>query len=75
MQAIVTGTKRAYTNQKLPFMSITLPRVDAHYLGSLLQMHLLEMIYLGQLLNVNPFDQPHVELYKSETRKILAHGK
>jgi glucose-6-phosphate isomerase len=29
--------------------------------------------YLADLLQVNPFDQPQVELYKEETRKILAH--
>jgi glucose-6-phosphate isomerase len=28
-------------------------------------------MYLGSLLNVNPFDQPNVEDYKIETRKIL----
>ena len=32
---------------------------------------MLEMMYLGQLMNVNSFDQPNVELYKIETKKIL----
>jgi glucose-6-phosphate isomerase len=26
---------------------------------------------LGGLLHVNPFDQPNVEAYKTETRKLL----
>ena len=38
-------------------------------------MFMIEMIYLGHLMNVNPFDQPNVEEYKSETRKILEDGK
>ncbi len=33
---------------------------------------MLETVYLAQLMNVNAFDQPNVELYKAETRKILA---
>jgi glucose-6-phosphate isomerase len=28
-------------------------------------------MYLGHLLNVNTFDQPSVEAYKIETKKIL----
>jgi glucose-6-phosphate isomerase len=40
-------------------------------MGQLLQFMMMEMIYLGFLLNVNPFDQPNVEDYKVETRKIL----
>ena len=34
---------------------------------------MLEVVYLGFLLNINPFDQPNVEMYKSKTRKILAN--
>jgi glucose-6-phosphate isomerase len=33
---------------------------------------MMETLFLGKLLNVNPFDQPNVESYKRETRKILA---
>jgi len=39
----------------------------------LMQMQMLEIMYLGYMFNVDPFDQPQVELYKQETRKILAH--
>ena len=31
----------------------------------------LETILLGKLLNVNPYDQPSVELIKKETKKNL----
>ncbi len=33
---------------------------------------MIETIFLGYLLDVNPFDQPNVESYKEETRKISA---
>jgi glucose-6-phosphate isomerase len=72
MNAIVAGVKKAYQKEKLPFCSISVPELSPFYLGQLLQYAMLETMYLGTLLNINAFDQPHVELYKKETRKILA---
>lgn len=71
MEAIVQGAKRAYYADKRPFSSIILPEKTEYYMGQLMQMKMIEMIYLGYLLNVDPFDQPQVELYKKETREIL----
>jgi len=52
-----------------------LPDKSAYSMGELLQFKMMEMMYLGSLLNVNPFNQPNVESYKTETRKILAGRK
>ena len=71
--AILHGVQVAYKNEGLPFMSITLPKKDAYSIGYLMQMQMLEIMYVGYMFNVDPFDQPQVELYKKETRKILAH--
>lgn len=73
MHAIVQGVQKAYAKKDLPFCTITLPEKNAHYLGQLLQYKMFEICYMGYLLEVNPFDQPEVEAYKSETREILAH--
>ncbi|MFI5333244.1 MAG: hypothetical protein ACHQVS_04045 [Candidatus Babeliales bacterium] len=73
MDAIITGTQRAYANRSLPYMVITVPEISAWSVGQLLQMKMYEMIYLAYLMQVNPFDQPNVESYKQETRKILIH--
>jgi glucose-6-phosphate isomerase len=76
MQAIYEGVKKAYTKQELPFVEVLLSRVDAHSMGEFMQFKMLEVMYLGHLMNVDAFDQPHVELYKTETQKILrAHMK
>jgi glucose-6-phosphate isomerase len=32
---------------------------------------MMQIMLLGGLLNINPFDQPNVEAYKQETRLIL----
>jgi len=72
MNAILQGTKAAYRFDNRPFVSITVPEKSEYYIGQLLQCKMMEMMYLGYLLDVNPFDQPQVELYKKETKKILA---
>ncbi|HEX2978559.1 MAG TPA: hypothetical protein VHO47_05550 [Candidatus Babeliales bacterium] len=73
MNAVISGVKDSYKNEGLPFTSLELPEISSFYLGQLLQFAMIETMFIGHLLNINPFDQPHVELYKQETRKILAH--
>jgi len=71
MSAIEQGVQQAYKNIHKPFCHIKLSAVNEYTLGYLLQMYMMQMIYLGYLLDVNPFDQPQVELYKKETKRIL----
>jgi glucose-6-phosphate isomerase len=71
MGAIMEGTKTAFRKGKRPFMEIKLPCKSEYPIGQFLQFKMIETIYLGFLLGVNPFDQPNVESYKEETRKIL----
>jgi glucose-6-phosphate isomerase len=71
MSAIMEGTKAAFRKGKRPFMEIKIPCISEYSVGQFLQFKMIETIYLGYLLNVNPFDQPNVESYKEETRKIL----
>tara|TARA_Y100000310_G_C20676209_1_gene813202 strand:- start:1108 stop:2367 length:1260 start_codon:yes stop_codon:yes gene_type:complete len=72
MQAIIEGTQIAFRKGKRPFMEITLKDKSEEELGIFLQMKMMEMMYLGSLLNVNPFNQPAVERYKIETKRILS---
>lgn len=71
IDAIVLGTKEACHNRKVPFMSITLENISPYELGAFMQFAMLETMYLGRMLGVNPFDQPDVEAYKSVTKTIL----
>lgn len=72
MDAILEGTKRAYHNDNRPFVSCMIPEKSAYYIGQFMQIKMIEIMYLGYLLNVNPFDQPQVEDYKRETKLILS---
>jgi len=73
MDAILQGTKQAYLKDNRPFVSFTLPEKSAFHIGQLMQIKMIEIMYVGFLLDVNPFDQPEVEKYKKETRNLLNH--
>jgi glucose-6-phosphate isomerase len=74
MEAILDGVKKAYQKRELPFVEIVLQKVDEENIGALLQMKMIEVMYLGKLMNINAFNQPNVEEYKNETRKILQNS-
>jgi glucose-6-phosphate isomerase len=74
MNAIIQGVQRAYYLHERPYVSIVLPEKNAYYIGQFLQFKMMEIVYLATLLEVNPFDQPQVELYKKETKEILTHA-
>lgn len=71
MGAIFAGTKAAYNTNRLPFMTISLEGITLYELGAFMQFKMCEVMMLGHLLKVNPFDQPHVEQYKTVTKQIL----
>lgn len=72
MRAIQQGTMAAYKNLDLPYSETVLDGVTAEEVAAYMQFKMLEMMFLGRLMQVNTFDQPQVELYKIETKKILA---
>jgi len=75
LNAIFEGTKEAFRKDKRPFIEVSLPDKSERSIGQFMQLKMIETMYLGHLLNVNPFDQPDVEKYKRETRRIIAGKK
>ncbi len=71
MNAILQGVQAAFVKGGRPFNHIILPDKSSYFLGQLLQFKMMEMMYLGYLFGVNPFDQPNVEEYKIETKRLL----
>ena len=59
------------TKKKIPFRSFEIKKRNEKTLGELFCFFILETILIGKLLNVNPYDQPAVELIKKETKKLL----
>jgi glucose-6-phosphate isomerase len=73
MSAIRQGVAAAYDGQKLPYAEIVFDKISEAEIGAFMQFKMMETMFLGRLLHVNTFDQPNVELYKTETKRIL-HG-
>ena len=65
------ATESVFKNQNMPFRSFVIKNRDEKTLGELFCFFILETILLGRSLDLNPFDQPAVELIKNETKKIL----
>ena len=57
--------------KKIPFRSFEIYKRNEQTLGELFCFFILETILLANSLNLNPYDQPSVELIKKETKKIL----
>ena len=65
------ATENVFNKKKIPFRSFNVHSRNEETMGELFSFFILETILLGQLMKVNPFDQPSVELIKKETVKIL----
>ena len=72
---IIYAQKKASENifikKGIPFRSFEIKKRDEKTLGELFCFFILETILLGKSLNLNPFDQPSVELIKKETKNFL----
>ncbi|MFT4312271.1 MAG: hypothetical protein ACMXYF_03505 [Candidatus Woesearchaeota archaeon] len=69
--AILQGITKTLQTKKRPLSVYELHKKSEYEIGYFLQTKMIEVMYLGYLLDVNPFDQPNVEDYKNVTRKIL----
>ena len=65
------ATENVFIKKEIPFRSIDLKKRNEKTLGEIFCYFILETILLGQALNVNPYDQPSVELIKKETKKLF----
>ncbi len=65
------GTENAFKKKNIPFRSFEIKKRDEKTLGELFCFFILETILIGKSLNLNPYDQPAVELIKKETKNLL----
>ncbi len=69
------ATQNVFFQKKIPFRNIEVKNRNEESIGELFCFFMLETILLGRALGVNPFDQPSVELVKTETKKYLVNSK
>ena len=65
------ATENVFKKKNIPFRSFEIKKRDEKTLGELFCFFILETILIGKSMNLNPYDQPAVELIKKETKKIL----
>jgi glucose-6-phosphate isomerase len=71
LNAEAKATAHALLKADQPNYTITLEKLDAHNLGWLLQHLMWQTAFLGELWNINAFDQPGVELGKEFTYALM----
>jgi len=69
--AIRDGVLQAYDEQKLPYRVTTLDKITAYEVGLMMGSLMFEVMCVGHLFDIDTFNQPNVESYKSYTRDIL----
>ena len=65
------ATENVFSKKRIPFRSFEIYKRDEKTLGELFCFFILEAILIGKSMNINPYDQPAVELIKKETKKLL----
>ena len=65
------ATENVFRKKKIPFRSFQINKRNEQTLGELFSFFILETILLGKCLNVDPYNQPAVELIKKETKRLL----
>ena len=67
------ATETVFRKRNIPFRSFKVLLRSEKALGELFTFFMLETILLADFMKINPFDQPSVELIKTETKKILTN--
>ncbi len=65
------ATENVFNRKNIPFRSFEIKKRDEKTLGELFCFFILETILIAKSLDINPYDQPAVELIKRETNKLL----
>ncbi|MBO4745340.1 MAG: glucose-6-phosphate isomerase [Bacteroidales bacterium] len=65
------ATTSAHLEGGVPNITITIPQISEYSLGQLIYMFEFACGISGYTIEVNPFDQPDVENYKSKMKKLL----
>jgi glucose-6-phosphate isomerase len=65
------ATQSVFAKKNIPFRSFLIEKRDEKTLGELFTFFILETILIAKAMNINPYDQPAVELIKNETKKIF----
>jgi len=61
----------AHYDGDVPIINVSIPKLDAYYMGQLIYFYEMSCAISGYILGVNPFNQPGVEAYKRNMFALL----
>ncbi|MDR2295558.1 MAG: glucose-6-phosphate isomerase [Clostridiales Family XIII bacterium] len=73
-RAATEGVIAAHRAADIPIVRVGIPDLSPHSFGQLVYFFELSCAYTGRLMGVNPFDQPGVEQYKREMKRLLTNN-
>ncbi len=63
---------KVFKKNNIPFREFNIKALNEETLGKLFSYFMLEIIIIGKLTKINPYDQPAVEQIKVYTKKLLS---
>jgi glucose-6-phosphate isomerase len=70
-RAAAEGVIAAHRAVHIPIVRVGIPDLSPHSFGQLVYFFELTCAYTGRLMGVDPFNQPGVEQYKKEMKRLL----
>ncbi len=74
MNAEADSTRVSLSDYARPTVTITIPKVNGYYLAQLLYMLEVQTAIVGELYNINTFNQPGVEQAKNYTYALMGRA-
>lgn len=71
---VVKAVRVAHTEGGIPVLNVAVSSYDEKGFGELIYFFELSCAISAKLFGVNPFDQPGVEAYKNELKRLMAEG-
>lgn len=71
LNAEALATSLALTKVGRPNCTITFPRLNEYHLGEFIMMYMVQTVFTGKLLHINPLDQPGVEAGKNACYALM----
>lgn len=72
IKAEFLGTKQSLTESNRSNITLKINRIDEYSLGGLFMLFQLVVAYIGEMMDINTFNQPGVERAKIITKEILS---
>ena len=71
LEGFLRGTRSALYEKGRESITLSIPRVDAFYVGGLIALYERAVGFYASLVNINAYDQPGVEAGKKAATKLL----